>query len=297
MSSFRHPPPSAPSLAAAHLGLVRRKRGRGDGKGGEDSHYLHGTAPDEQARLARLNDLLNERSLREMALRCGEKVLDVGSGLGQLTRGMARQVGTACVVGVERSEAQLAEARRLASLAGEDGAVEFRQGEAARLPLRDEEWGTFDVAHARFVLEHVPDPAAVVRGMVRAVRPGGRVILEDDSHEIFRLWPEPPGFGRLWQCYLRTYDRAGNDPLVGHRLVSLLHQAGAEPERNTWLFFGACAGQADLLGAFVDNLVRILQGVRGPILDLGEVEPALFDGCLAGIRTWGERPDAALWYR
>ena len=265
-------------------------------KAQENSHYLHGTAPDEQDRLSRLNDLLNERSLREMALRPGEKVLDVGSGLGQLTRGMARQVGAAHVVGVERSEVQLAEARRLASQAGEDDAVEFRQGEATRLPLRDDEWGTFDVAHARFVLEHVPDPAAVVRELVRAVRPGARVVLEDDSHEIFRLWPEPPGFGRLWRCYLRTYDRVGNDPLVGHRLVCLLHEAGASPQRNTWLFFGACAGQPGLLEACVDNLVGLLQGVRGQILDLGEVEPAFFDGCLAAIRSWGKRPDAALWY-
>jgi ubiquinone/menaquinone biosynthesis C-methylase UbiE len=265
-------------------------------KAQENSYYLHGTARDEQDRLSRLNDLLNECSLREMALRPGEKVLDVGSGLGQLTRGMARQVGAARVVGVERSETQLAEARRLASQAGEDGAVEFRQGEATRLPLRDGEWGTFDVAHARFVLEHVPDPATIVRELVRAVRPGGRVVLEDDSHEIFRLWPEPPGFGRLWQCYLRTYDRVGNDPLVGHRLVCLLYQAGAAPQRNTWLFFGACAGQPGLLKACVDNLVRILQGVREPMLDLGEVEPAFFDGCLAAIRSWGERPDAALWY-
>jgi ubiquinone/menaquinone biosynthesis C-methylase UbiE len=265
-------------------------------KSHENSNYLHGTAPDEQARLSRLNDLLNERSLREMALRPGERVLDVGSGLGQLTRGMGRLVGSGRVVGVERSEAQLAEARRQAGRDGEDRLVEFRQGEAAALPLADDEWGTFDLAHARFILEHVPDPAAVVRGMVRAVRPGGRVILQDDSHDICRLWPEPPGFGLLWQCYLRTYDRAGNDPLIGHRLVALLHEAGAAPRRNDWLFFGACAGQSDVMAAYVDNLARILEGVRGPILELGYVEPAFFDGCLAAIRAWGGRPDAALWY-
>jgi SAM-dependent methyltransferase len=184
---------------------------------------------------------------------------------------------------------------RLAAAAGEDGLVEFRPGEATRLPLRDDEWGTFDVAHARFVVEHVPHPVAVVRGMVRAVRPGGRIVLEDDGHDTFRLWPEPPGFGHLWRCYQRTYDRAGNDPLVGHRLVSLLHQAGAAPRRNTWLFFGACAGHPDL-GAYVDNLVRVIDGVRGPILELGDVDAAYFDGCLAAIRRWGERPDAAVWY-
>src|SRR4051812_2788198 len=260
------------------------------------SHYLHGTAPDEQARLARLNDLLNDRALAELALRPGERVLDVGSGLGQLTRGMARQVGrTGRVIGIERSPEQLAEARRLADRAGEGEAVELREGDALNLPLRDDEWGTFDVAHARFVLEHVTDPLGVVRQMVRAVRPGGRVVLADDGHDTFRLWPEPPGFGRLWESYMRTYDRVGNDPLVGHRLVALLHQAGAAPVRNTWQFFGGCAGQPEF-GSYVDNLARILDGVRRPILDLGAVDGPAFDDCLAALRSWGARPDAALWY-
>ena len=260
------------------------------------SPYLHGTAPDEQARLARLNDLLNGQSLAALDPRPGERVLDVGSGLGQLARGIARRVGAGRVVGVERSDAQLAEARRLAAEAGEGGAVEFRRGDAAELPLGDDEWGTFDAAHALFVLEHVPDPLAVVRAMVRAVRPGGRVVLEDDCHETLRLWPEPPGFDRVWRSYVRTYDRAGCDPLVGHRLVALLHQAGAEPRRNTWLFFGACAGQPDELAAYIENLVRILEGVRGPLLDVGEVDEAAFDACLAAVRHWGGRPDAAIWY-
>ena len=261
------------------------------------AHYLHGTAPDEQERLSRLNDLLNDLSLREMALAGGERVLDVGSGLGQLTRAIARQVGAAgAVVGLERSAEQLAEARRLAEADGEGRLVEFRPGEAARLPLHDAEWGSFDVAHGRFILEHVPDPVAVVREMVRAVRPGGRIILEDDGHDTERLWAEPPGFDRLWRAYQRTYDRVGNDPLVGHRLVSLLVQAGALPRRNTWLFFGACAGQPELLAAYVENIVRILQGVREPILALGEFDAATFDECLAAVRAWGRRPDAALWY-
>ena len=261
-----------------------------------DSHYLHGTDPDEQARLARLNDLLNERALAEMGLNPGDRVLDVGSGLGQLTRGMARRVGPGGrVLGIERSPKQLAEARRLEAAAGEADAAEFRPGDALKLPLRADEWGTFDVAHTRFVLEHVTDPLEVVRQMVRAVRPGGRVVLQDDGHDTFRLWPEPPGFGHVWRSYLRTYDRVGNDPFIGHRLVALLHEAGAAPARNTWLFFGSCAGHPDL-GAYVDNLVRILAGVRGPILDLGEVDAGYLDAVLAAVRKWGERPDVGMWY-
>jgi SAM-dependent methyltransferase len=258
---------------------------------------LHGTSPREQERLSRLNDLLNAQVLRELGLRGGERILDVGSGLGQLTRGMARTAGEgARAVGIERSSQQLAESKRQAAIAGEEGLVDFRQGAAESLPLAADEWGSFDVVHARFLLEHVPNPAVVVAQMVRAARPGGRIILSDDTHDTHRLWPEPAGLSRLWAAYLRTYDRAGFDPYVGHRLVALLHQAGARPLRNTWLFFGACAGQPELLAAYVDNLVRILEGVRGPILEQGEFDAASFDAALAAIRTWGQRPDAAYWY-
>jgi ubiquinone/menaquinone biosynthesis C-methylase UbiE len=261
----------------------------------DDAPYLHGTTPAEQDRLSRLNELLNEAALRELKLRGGERILDVGCGLAQLTRAFSRQAGCAAV-GIERSSEQLRQARQLAEAAGETALVDLRQGSAESLPLRDDEWGTFDIVHTRFVLEHVPDPAAVVRQMVRSARPGGRIILADDTHDTHRLWPEPPGLSRLWQSYLRTYDRLGNDPYVGHRLVSLLVEAGAKPVRNTWLFFGACSGQSELLAAYVDNLARILAGAAAQILALGEFDRPALDTCLAALRAWGQRPDAAYWY-
>jgi hypothetical protein len=42
--------------------------------------------------------------------------------------------------------------------------------------------------------------------------------------------------------------------------------------------------------------VRILDGVRQPILALGVFDEPAFDTCLAALRAWGDRPDAALWY-
>ena len=57
------------------------------------SPYLHGTDPEEQRRLSRLNDLLNQESLRMLDLRGDERILDVGSGLGQLSRAMACAAG------------------------------------------------------------------------------------------------------------------------------------------------------------------------------------------------------------
>ena len=256
--------------------------------------YLHGTGPEEQRRLSLLNDLLNERSMRELALRGGERVVDFGSGLGQLTRLMARAAGLPAV-GIERSLEQIEEAQRLAHDAGEDGLAEFRLGDVLDPPLADDEWGAFDVAHARFVLEHVTDPLAVVRVMVRAVRPGGRVVLADDDHDVLRLWPEPPDFAPLWQAYIRTFDRNGNDPIVGRRLVSLLYEAGADPVRNAWMFFGACAGM-ETFEAFVENLIGVVSSVREQIFEHGLFDAADFDETCDAVRAWGRRPDAAIWF-
>jgi SAM-dependent methyltransferase len=257
------------------------------------SHYVHGTQPAEQRRLTKLNALLNVGSLREAALGPGERVIDFGAGLGQLSRAMARATGVK-VVGIERSDAQIGEALEQAAAAGERALIDLRQGQVEAPPLDDAEWASFDVAHARFLLEHVPDPLAVVKTMVRAVRPGGRIILEDDDHEVLRLWPEPPGFGPLWQAYMRTYDRHGNDPLAGRRLVQWLHQAGARPRRNTWIFFGSCAGQEDF-PAFVTNLAGVLEGALDAILDVG-LPPEFVRSGLAALEPWSRREDAAIWF-
>lgn len=258
--------------------------------------YLHGTKPEEQRRLSLMNDLLNAASLRELGLRGGEKVIDFGCGLGQLTRAMARAVRPqGRVLGIEQSPEQIAEALRQARESGEEDLTEFRRGDVHEPPLSDDEWGSFDIAHARFLLEHVLDPLAVVRVMVRAVRPGGRIVLEDDDHELFRLWPEPAGFVSLWRAYERSFDRNGNDPYIGRRLVSLLQQAGAAPARNTVIFFGGCSGNPAFSSA-VENMVGVLAGAREAILQVGSLDAGQFDEAISQLRNWERRPDAAMWY-
>ncbi|HUL58192.1 MAG TPA: methyltransferase domain-containing protein [Anaeromyxobacteraceae bacterium] len=260
----------------------------------ETSRYIHGTDPAEQARLSTLNDLLNAACVREIALSGGERVLDVGAGLGQLTRALARAAGRAAV-GIERSPAQLEAARRLAREAGEERLAELREGDALAFPIAGGEWGTFDVAHARFLLEHVPEPAAVVAQMVRAVRPGGRVVLCDDDHSLMRLHPEPPGFRAAWDAFVRSYDRHGNDPYVGRRLPALLAAAGATPRRATWIFFGACAGEA-AFPAFAANVAANLSGARAAIAETGMVREDEVDRAVEALDAFARRADAVIWY-
>ena len=258
------------------------------------SPYIHGTDPEEQGRLSRLNDLLNPVSLRMLSLQGGERILDVGSGLGQLTRGMARQAG-GTVIGIEKSAPQRERAAQLAEADGESELIEIREGSAQELPLQDDEWGTFDLVHTRFLLEHVPDPGAVVRTMVRAARPGGRIVLEDDDHDVLRVWPEPAGLGLMWNGLIELFRARGYTPDIGRRLVSLLHEAGADPVRNDWLFFGGCAGD-DRFATLVRNFADIWEGAREGMIERGLIDREALDEGLRAWHEWGERPDASLWY-
>ncbi len=258
------------------------------------SHYLHGVSEAEQQRLDLLNSLSNEASLEAIDLRGGERVLDVGCGTGVFTCVLARAVGpTGCVVGVERDDQQLAAARNQAKRTGV--AAAFRAGSAEELSLDADETGSYDVAHARFLLEHVHQPERVVAEMVRAVRPGGRVVLQDDDHDLMRLWPEPPGFAPLWKAYIRAYDKLGNDPFVGRRLVAMLHAAGAKPVRNDWIFFGACQGNPAFVPV-IDNMLGIIETARRVIVDTGLLEKSSFDAAMTALEDFKQQPDGAMWF-
>src|SRR5207237_10591777 len=132
----------------------------------KNQQYIHGSSPKEQRRLASLNELLNQACLSELALKGNESVLDIGSGLGQFTRAIARSVRpNGRVVGIERDAKQLAEARRSAGAAPDRDRVEWRRGDATGLALNRGERGPLELAQARWGLEPITRQARTRRPM------------------------------------------------------------------------------------------------------------------------------------
>ncbi len=259
------------------------------------SNYIHGSAPEEQARLAKLNELINGRCLHLLEIRPGDKILDVGSGLGQFTLLMAERTGASgrCL-GIERDINQL----NISIQNQEEGHlpwVAFRQGNAETLELAPQEWNSFDVAHARFILEHVRQPKSVIEGMARALRAGGKVFVADDDHEHMCLYPSPEGFSAVWEAYMASYERLGNDPHVGRKLVSLLHESGLRDIRNNVVFFGDSA-ESPTFQAYVANLIGILEGAQEVMLQHKLIEAHVFQKAIQNLRDWSKKSDAACWY-
>ncbi|NCT84017.1 MAG: bifunctional 2-polyprenyl-6-hydroxyphenol methylase/3-demethylubiquinol 3-O-methyltransferase UbiG [Comamonadaceae bacterium] len=110
--------------------------------------------------------------IQQLCPLAGQRVLDVGCGGGILSDSMAR--AGAQVLGIDLSTKPLRVAELHAMEAGTEG-VEYR--EIAVEALAAEQPGGFDVVTCMEMLEHVPDPASVVRACATLVKPGGWVFL------------------------------------------------------------------------------------------------------------------------
>ena len=101
----------------------------------------------------------------------GKKVLDVGCGGGILSEAMAR--GGADVTGIDLADKSL----KVARLHGLESGVKVEYRKVPVEELATEQPGQYDVVTCMDMLEHVPDPASIVRACSTLVKPGGWVFF------------------------------------------------------------------------------------------------------------------------
>ncbi|MGH2584337.1 MAG: methyltransferase domain-containing protein [Dehalococcoidia bacterium] len=148
----------------------------------------------------------------------GQEILDVGCGLGHDVRRLAREVGPrGRVVGVDKSEVMIAEARR--RTAG-DMPVAYHVGDATRLAFAGR---TFDRCRAERVLMYLPDPAQAIAELVRVLRPGGRLALFELDYGAVLL--DAPDLDLTRRLETRFAESAPSG-LLGRQLPRLLRTAG-----------------------------------------------------------------------
>ncbi|HKM37019.1 MAG TPA: bifunctional 2-polyprenyl-6-hydroxyphenol methylase/3-demethylubiquinol 3-O-methyltransferase UbiG [Thiopseudomonas sp.] len=128
---------------------------------------------DRESEFKPLHDInpLRVNWINQRAPLADQKVLDVGCGGGILSEAMALR--GAHVTGIDMGEAPLAVARLHQLESGVD--VTYRQITAEE--LAEEMPGQFDVVTCLEMLEHVPDPASIIRACYTLVKPGGHVFF------------------------------------------------------------------------------------------------------------------------
>ena len=145
-------------------------------------------------------------TLELTGLKAGQQALDVAGGTGDLTIGMARQVGKSGRVLLSDINAAMLERGRDRLLdAGLVGNVDCVVADAERLPFAD---NSFDCITIGFGLRNVTDKPAALRSMQRVLKPGGQLMVLEFSK------PKLPGLKPVYDAY-----SFGVLPLLG-RLVA-----------------------------------------------------------------------------
>jgi ubiquinone/menaquinone biosynthesis C-methylase UbiE len=191
-------------------------------------NYALGHSEIELARLARqaaLIDPITRRYCNAAGIGPGMRVLDIGSGVGDVAMLLAALVGpNGEVIGTDRSGPALAIARRRATEAGLRN-VAFLEGDPSQMVFDR----PFDAIAGRYILQFLPDPAAFLRKLASHVKPGGVVVFHELDWDGARSSPSVESYDACCRWCAQTVRRLGADTRMGAKLHSVFEATRLTP--------------------------------------------------------------------
>ena len=192
-----------------------------------DAEYTMGRSEEETQRLieqSQLYDDITRRFFLRSGIAKGMKVLDVGSGAGDVALTLAEFVGPeGSVVGVDVNPEILDTARQRAAAADFNN-VEFIGGDVRTLELPSD----FDAVVGRLVLLYMADPTDALKKLVTHLRPGGIVAFQDIDFTIYPelAHPETPVLNNLIKWGIAAFKNSGAHIGMGLDLYRAFVDAG-----------------------------------------------------------------------
>lgn len=193
----------------------------------QDAQYTMGRSEAETRRLieqSQLYDGVTRRFLNAAGIGKGMKVLDIGSGAGDVALTLAEFVGNdGSVVGVDVNAEILETARSRAEMAGITN-VEFIAGDARTLDLPDD----FDAIVGRLVLMYMAEPGDALKQLATRLRPGGIIAFQEIDLTFYRALahPDTPLVNKLTAGAIAVFEQSGAHIGMGIHLYRAFVDAG-----------------------------------------------------------------------
>lgn len=193
----------------------------------QDAEYTMGRSEAETERLieqSQLYDNVTRRFFLRSGISKGMKVLDVGSGAGDVALTLAECVGPeGAVVGVDANADILETARARANNGGFEN-VEFVAGDARTLELSS----NFDAVVGRLVLLYMADPADALKKLATHLRPGGIVAFQEVDFTLYKaiVHPDTPVVNQCIEWGMTVFERSGAHIGMGLDLYRAFVDAG-----------------------------------------------------------------------
>jgi len=235
--------------------------------------YALGYTDGEHERLirqARLIAPITERLFREAGIGPGKRVLDLGSGMGDVAMLLARIVGpSGKVVGIERNANSIARARARVVAAGLSN-VNFLNTDVNGI-VTDER---FDAAVGRFILMFLPDPVSVLRTVSRLVNPSGVLAFQEPSWApMLALGAGLPLWSRTRHLIHEVLLRSGANREMGLALYRAFQEAGLPaPKMHLEMPLGSDADFIRLTSDLLCSLRPLAEQHKVSLRELGDLD-------------------------
>ena len=266
-----------------------------------NSHYALGSADSEHERLIRQAAWLapySEQLFREAGIGPGQRVLDLGSGVGDVTLLLAQLVGPSGeIVGIERDARSIARATARVSEAGLHN-VSFVRCDVSQIPGNK----PFDAAVGRYILMFLPNPVAILRSLSQLVRPTGVLAFQEASFANFQ---ERAASLPLWSLggslAQETFQRSGTITDMEPVLPQIFWEAGLPvASTKTEILLGAEEWLAGILHSLLPQMRQFNLALE-PLGDFNTLSERLRAEVVAAgastplpslVSTWALKPPA-----
>jgi ubiquinone/menaquinone biosynthesis C-methylase UbiE len=220
-------------------------------------------------------------------LRPGMRLLDVGCGPGSISVGLAAAVVPGPVLAIDLGPEVVDQARQHALAVGATN-LQIEQADVLRLDRLEQ----FDVVYAHQVLQHVPDPHAVLTAMHRLLAPGGYVAVRDSDYGTCTWDPAADQLQRWLEIYRAVARRNGGEPEAGRHLAGWVRGAGftdLQVSGTTWTF-----PSHDSPRTWAESWAErtLHSNLATKALEYGIATGDELQWVADGFRQWGRRPEA-----
>ena len=195
-----------------------------------DTTYTLGRTSHETTRLIEQSRIYGEstqRLCKRAGITAGMRVLEIGSGAGDVALMLAELVGQeGQIVGVDVNPVILETARQRATESGIRN-VEFIAGDARGFAFADK----FDAIVGRFVLMYMADPGEAFAKLVTYLNPGGIIAFQEPEYTLYPalLHPDTPLMNQLIKWILDAFEHSGAHLDMGIGLYQAFVDAGLPP--------------------------------------------------------------------